>query len=60
MNGSASQIKLMGQPLMNTLAVYKVDYKPGTIKTLGNSNVEVEMFEDEEHNQCGMLRRRSR
>ena len=60
MNGSASQIKLMGQPLMNTLAVYKVDYKPGTIKTLGNSNVEVEMFEDNEHNQCGMLRRRSR
>jgi hypothetical protein len=59
MNGSASQIKLMGQPLMNTLAVYKVDYKPGTIKTLGNSNVEVEMFEDGE-NQCGMLRRRSK
>ena len=45
---------------MNTLAVYKVDYKPGSTKTLGNSNVEVEMFEDEEHNQCGMLRRRSR
>ena len=58
-NGSASQIMLMGQPLLNTLGVYDVGYKPGATKTLGNSGVEVHMFEDEEHNQCGMLRRKN-
>jgi hypothetical protein len=57
-NGSAHQIKLMGQPLLNTLAEYNVDYKPGVTNGLGNSGVEVEMFEDEEGNQCGMLRKK--
>jgi len=57
-NGSAHQIKLMGQPLLNTLAQYNVDYKPGVTNGLGNSGVEVEMFEDEEGNQCGMLKKK--
>ena len=57
-NGGAHQIKLMGTPLHNTLNVYEVDYAPGATKTLGNSGVEVEMFEDEEGNQCGMLKKR--
>ena len=54
-NGRAHQIRLMGQPLMNTLMMYDVDYDPGTVKTLGNSDVEVKMFDDGEGNQCGIL-----
>jgi hypothetical protein len=57
-NGGAHQIKLMGMPLHNTLDVYHVDFSPGITKTLGNSGVEVEMFEDEEGNHCGMLKQR--
>ena len=57
-NGSAHQIKLMGQPLLNTLAEYDVDYKPGVTNGLGNSGVEVEMFEDNEGTPCGMLRKK--
>tara|TARA_R110001583_G_scaffold42377_4_gene134630 strand:+ start:1234 stop:2268 length:1035 start_codon:yes stop_codon:yes gene_type:complete len=54
-NGGNSQILLMGQPLFNALGDYDVEYAPGQIKGLGNSGVEVKMFEDEEGNQCGML-----
>mgnify|MGYP000023277288 CR=1 FL=1 len=54
-NGGAAQIKLMGQPLLNTLSQYGMDFQPGKTKSLGNSHVEVKMFEDEEGNQCGML-----
>ena len=38
----------MGMPLHNTLDMYEVDFNPGVAKTLGNSGVEVEMYEDEE------------
>ncbi len=58
LNGAASQIKLMGAPLLNTLNTYDVQYLPGETKVLGNSGVEVKMFEDEEGNQCGMLAKR--
>ena len=57
-NGSASQIKLMGRPLLDTLAAYAVDYKPGVTNTLGNSGVEVQMFEDNEGTPCGMLKKK--
>ena len=59
LNGGAHQIKLMGAPLHDTLNVYQVDYAPGIYKSLGNSGVEVEMFEDEEGNHCGMLKRKN-
>lgn len=58
LKGGAQQIKLMGQPLMNTLLSYEVDYVPGEIKGLGNSGVEVQMFEDEEGNRCGILKKK--
>jgi len=58
LNGAASQIKLMGMPLFDTLNTYGVQYLPGQTKVLGNSGVEVKMFEDEEGNQCGMLAKR--
>tara|TARA_R110002012_G_scaffold4356_3_gene20075 strand:- start:2767 stop:3804 length:1038 start_codon:yes stop_codon:yes gene_type:complete len=59
LNGGAHQIKLMGGPLHDTLNIYQVDYAPGAMKNLGNSGVEVEMFEDEEGNHCGMLKRKN-
>ena len=59
LNGGAHQIKLMGAPLHDTLNVYQVDYAPGAIKSLGNSGVQVDMFEDEEGNHCGMLKRKN-
>ena len=58
LNGGAHQIKLMGAPLHDTLNVYQVDYAPGISKSLGNSGVEVVMFEDEEGNHCGILKNR--
>ena len=57
-NGSAHQIQLMGRPLLDTLAAYEVDYKPGVTNSLGNSGVEVQMFEDNEGSPCGMLRKK--
>ena len=57
-NGGAHQIKLMGMPLHNTLDMYEVDFNPGVAKTLGNSGVEVEMYEDEEGTHCGMLKKK--
>ena len=48
----------MGTPLFNTLNTYDLDYAPGETKVLGNSGVNVKMFEDEEGNQCGMLTKR--
>ena len=57
-NGGAHQIKLMGMPLHDSLDKYQVDFSPGVTKTLGNSGVEVEMFEDEEGNHCGILKNR--
>ena len=55
-NGGAHQIKLMGMPLHNTLDMYEVDFNSGIAKTLGNSGVEVEMYEDEEGTHCGILK----
>jgi hypothetical protein len=54
-NGSAQQIKLTGQPLINTLSEYGVKFCAGQNKGLGNSGVAVKMYEDEEHNACGVL-----
>jgi hypothetical protein len=59
-NGGASQIKLMGMPLQQTLDIYGMDFAPGKTNGCGNSGVEVQMFEDEEGNQCGMLRRKAK
>ena len=54
-NHGGGQILLTGQPLLNTLGMYDVQYAPGQVKGLGSSGVHVKMYEDEEGNQCGML-----
>ena len=55
MRNGGGQVLLMGQPLLNTLSEYGVQYEPGQVKGLGNSGVCVKMYEDEEGNQCGRL-----
>ena len=57
LNGAAHQIKLTEQPLLQTLGIYGVDYASGKTKNLGNSGVSVQMFEDEEGNRCGILKK---
>jgi len=54
-NGGASQIKLMGMPLMQTLQAYGMEFQPGVTNGCGNSGVEVKMYKDEEENECGIL-----
>ena len=44
MNGSIKAITLSKEKLAQVLAEYGVEFKPGTVKGLGNSGVEVEMF----------------
>ncbi|MDB4396173.1 hypothetical protein N9Z65_01010 [bacterium] len=58
MNGGAGNIKLMGQPLMNALQMYGMEFDPGTTKGIGNSGVEVHMIEDEEGQPVGHLRKK--
>ena len=48
----------MGLPLQHLLKDYEVDYAPGQTKSLGNSNVECKMYEDEEGNSCGVLNKK--
>jgi hypothetical protein len=60
LNGGASQIKLIGQQLLNTLELYGLNFEQGCCKGLGNSGVEVEMYEDNEKNMCGVLRQKQK
>ena len=53
--GKANNIQLAGEPLLSLLSLYDVQFEPG-VKTLGNSSVEVEMFNDERGLQRGILR----
>jgi len=57
--GKSNNVQLAGPPLLSILDLYNTQFEPG-VKTLGNSNVEVEMYEDEEGNQRGILRNRKK
>ena len=46
MNGSAQNVRLSQAKLDLVLTKYGIEFKPNTVKGLGNSGVEVEMFED--------------
>jgi hypothetical protein len=56
-SGRADNVSLKGSPLTALLNTYDTHFEPGT-KILGNSNVEAEMFEDEEGVPCAILKRR--
>lgn len=47
---------LKGQALMNLLTNYKIDFQPGQ-KHLGNSSTVVDMYIDEEGEECGVVRK---
>jgi len=57
--GQANNVQLAGKPLLSLLSLYNVEFQPG-VKTLGNSNVEVEMLVDERGLQRGILRNRKK
>ena len=57
--GKSNNVQLAGPRLMSILGLYNTAFEPG-LKTLGNSDVEVEMFEDEEGVQVGILRNRKK
>ncbi len=59
-NGGAGSINLLGQPLMNSLQMYGMEFEPGTVKGIGNSDVEIEMFENEEGQPQAILRRKNK
>ncbi len=59
-NGGARSINLLGQPLMNSLQMYGMEFEPGTVKGIGNSDVEIEMFENEEGQPQAILRRKNK
>ena len=58
-NGKSNNVQIAGQPLLSILSLYGTQFEPG-IKTLGNSDVEVQMYEDEEGLQRGILRNRKK
>jgi len=53
--GKTNNVLMVGINLTSLLNCYGIVFEPG-VKTIGNSNVEIEMFEDGEHRQCGKLR----
>ena len=57
--GKAHQIQLMGMPMLQMLKDYDVEFEPGKVKTLGNSDVDCKMYEDGEGNSCAILSRKN-
>lgn len=57
--GKANNVQVAGEPLLSILSLYDTQFEPG-IKTLGNSDVEVEMYQDERGLQRGILRNRKK
>jgi len=56
-SGRANNVSMKGMPLDALLKAYDTHFNIGT-KTLGNSKVEAEMFEDEEGVRGAILRRK--
>jgi hypothetical protein len=56
-DGKANNVSVAGMPLINLLNTYDTLFEPG-IKTLANSNVEIEMNQDEKGNKYGIVRRK--
>ena len=53
----ANNVSLAGIPLQTLLQAYKMSFEPG-IKTIGNSNVEIEMQVDEKGTPTAILRQK--
>lgn len=57
-NATNSPQLYKGLKLRQLLQQYNTKFAPNVTKVLGNSDVEVEMFEDEEGQPCGRVKRR--
>jgi len=55
---NGAPITLSGQPLVNALQMYGMEFEPGVTNGIGNSDVQVVMFEDEEGRPKGRLERK--
>ncbi len=55
---NGAPITLHGQPLINALQMYSMEFEPGVTNGIGNSDVEVVMFEDEEGRPVGKIQRK--
>jgi hypothetical protein len=56
---NGAPITLAGQPLVNALQMYGMEFQPGVTNGIGNSDVEVVMFEDEEGHPKGTIQRKA-
>ena len=56
---NGAPITLSGQPLVNALQMYGMEFQPGVTNGIGNSDVEVVMFEDEEGRPAGKIQRKA-
>ena len=57
--GKANNVQIAGKNLLSILSLYGVQFEPG-VKTLGNSDVEIEMYTDRDGIQKGILRNRKK
>ena len=57
--GKSNNVQMAGQSLLSILSLYGTIFEPG-VKTLGNSNVEVEMYQDAKGQERGILRNRKK
>jgi len=55
-NGGAGRITLAGPVLDNALQLYGMEFQAGVTNGIGNSEVEIQMFEDEEGQRIGILK----
>jgi len=55
---NGAPITLAGQPLINALKMYAMEFQPGVTNGIGNSDVEIVMFEDEEGHPKGTVQRK--
>lgn len=55
---TGAPITLVGDPLINALQSYGMEFQPGVVNGIGNSDVEVAMFENEEGIPAGTLQRK--
>ena len=55
-NGGTGRITLAGPVLDNALKLYGMEFQTGVTNGIGNSAVEIQMFEDEEGQPIGILK----
>lgn len=57
-SGRANNVSMKGQVLIDLLNTFNTHFESGISKSLGNSNVEANMYEDEQGMPCAILKRK--